>query len=230
MSIACRFYKLAKGYDGNKLFQRIKSKLPKGSSFMYKEVYETSDMLFEVPLKIYHLRNQNHPQIGNFIVLMVDLSEKIMDYEEHGEDKVTVKRSYYAPILIFNGATDGYIALLMKKGRTTKVVQALNKMLAEKDEKIIVNCAIDLNEEQLTSKLKRFWVGQLQDEHSKSASVAGSDLKNHDDWERYVNTLSGVVNAGIYSMKNDSFELGLSRDGSFWIKTSQFNKKKRKVL
>ena len=164
------------------------------------------------------------------MVLVIDLPMKIMDYEKNREEKFIIKHSQIIPIQFFNSRNNNFVALLCPKPFTEGGMSALNSLLSFRNNNPFDGCSINLNGESLPHEMTRFWVSELQDHNSKSASVGGTHLKDREDYVRYVRDLIGIVKAIIIKPVNDDFEIGFSRDGNCWVKSAHMDDEREKFV
>ncbi len=229
MSITCRYYKKSDYGKSINLFEMLKTKFSDNKSLIYERRNSSENFGNSLRLKIHHLR-ENPNEFGVLLVLAIDLPMKIIDYEKNGEEKFIIKKSEIIPIQFFNGDKEDYLAFLCPKEFAQKGVEAVNKLLINRSREPLEQCTINLNGENIPQEMTRFWVGSLQDHHSKSASVAGSDLKDKDDFDRYVNNLSGIINAMIKKDPSGKFESGMSKDGNIWVKSSHMDNERDRFV
>ncbi|MEK6953360.1 MAG: hypothetical protein AABX29_10210 [Nanoarchaeota archaeon] len=229
MSITCRFYKKTEFGNSIDIIEKLNSKFSDNKSIIYDRRDPKENGGQSLKLKIHYVREKEN-KYGKLIVLAIDLPMKIMDYEKSGEEKFIIKHSQIIPIQLFNGEHDNFIALLCPKPFTEGSINAINALLSYRNKNPFDGCSINLNGESFQEEMTRFWVGELQDHHSKSASVGGTHLKGKDDYKRYVQDLSGVVKAITIKAKNGNFEYGISRDGNFWIKSAHMDDQREKFI
>ena len=218
MPITCRFYKKTEFGKSMDIIEELNKKFSDNKSIIYdrKKAHENEGN--PLKLKIHYVREKEN-DYGTLIVLAIDLPMNIMDYEKTGETKFTIKNSQLITIQLFNEDNKDFIALLCPKKITEQSMNAINKLLTYRNQKPFGVCSFNLNRESFSEEMVQFWVGELQDHHSKAASVGGTSLKDKDDYNRYVTTLSGVVKAIKLKDKDSdgSFTFGISIDGNIWV-------------
>lgn len=229
MSITCRFYKKTEFGKSNEVIKNLQNKFSDSKAIIYDRRDSSENSGVPLKLKIHYVREKINDH-GKLIVLAIDLPLKIIDYEKGGEEKFVIKHSQIIPIQFFNGDYKDYIALICSKPLTEASINAINSLLTYRNQVPFESCNINLNSEKNQEEMTRFWVGELQDHHSKSASVSGANLKDKDDYKRYVKDLSGIVRAITLKANNGNFEYGISRDGNFWVKSAHADKEREKFI
>ena len=229
MSINYRYYKKSDYGQSINLLEVLKAKFSHKKNLIYERRNPSDNQGNSLKLKIHYVR-ENKNEFGTLLVLAIDLPLMIMDYEKMGDVKFIIKKSEIIPIQFFEGNKNNYLAFICPKKFTQSSVNAINTLLSHRNRKPIDNCIINLNGENIPEEMTRFWVGDLQDHYSKSASVAGTDLKGRNDYGRYVNNLSGVVRAIIKKYNSGEFEYGISREGNIWIKSSHKDNEREKFI
>jgi len=229
MSITCRFYKKTEFGNSIDIMEKLNSKFSENKSIIYDRRDQTENGGNSLKLKIHYIREKEN-EYGKLVILAIDLPMKIMDYEKSGEEKFIIKHSQIIPIQFFNNDSKDFIALLCPKPFTEGGINAINTLLSYRNKSPIDGCSINLNGESFQEEMTRFWVGELQDHHSKSASVGGTHLKNKDDYKRYVDKLSGIIKAITLKAKNGNFEYGISRDGNCWVKSAHMDDQRERFI
>jgi len=172
-----------------------------------------------IQLKIFFLGERENPQ-GIMINLVIDFTMKIMNYGRSEDVRYTEKYSEFAPLQFFGGYGD-YVAVLCAKQYADKAVEVINKVLVGANgEKVLEPCEINLNNQRLNDEMRRFWASGIQDRFSKSASIAGTDLRNKSDYNRQINQRGGVLKAIILKSTNGDYEYGLSKEAIFWVRSN----------
>jgi len=229
MSITCRYYKKSDYGKSINLLDVLRIKFSDNKSLIYDRRDSSKNNGNSLKLKIHYVGEKEN-KYGTLLVLAIDLPLKIIDYEKNGEEKFIIKKSEIVPIQFFKEDKKDYLALICPKEFTQSSVEAINTLLMNRNRKLIDFCTINLNGENIPEEMTRFWVGDLQDHNSKSASVAGTDLKGKNDYQRYVDNLSGIVKAIIKKDNSGEFEYGISREGNIWVKSSNRDNEREKFI
>ena len=226
MSITCRYYKKTDFGKTIDIIQKISERIPEGGSEIYERADEEEGKTMR--LKIHNIRKKEN-EYGTLLVLAVDNLTSVTDYATNGEEKFTIRTSVIVPIQLFNNTLTDYVGVVCPKWKTDTTINALNSLLMFYKKKPFESCEINMHSDGITEELKRFWVSQLNDHHSKSASVSGAHLRVKDDWKRYVHGLKGQVNAIRLAHPKD-FDYGISRDGHIWLTSNHMDDIREKFI
>ena len=229
MSIICKYYKKSEYGKQINILERMLGIFGEKNSMVYERRMPKENEGKGIQLKIFFLRENENAQ-GVIINLAIDFPMKIMNYEKHGELKYTEKYSEFAPFQFFILQED-YVAILCPKKVANKAVEAINKILIGRNgEEALEACEINLNNQTLNDEMKRFWASGIQDRFSKSASIAGTNLKNKSDYNRQINQRGGTLGAIVLESAEGDYEYGLSREGIFWIKSKAVDSHREEII
>jgi len=229
MSIVCKYYKKSEYGKQINLPERIMGIFGASNSMVYGRRMPRDNEGTGIQLKIFFLGENENPQ-GIIINLAIDFPMKIMNYERYQEIKYTEKYSEFAPFQFFNLQED-YVAVLCAKKVASKAVEVINKVLMGRNgEEVLEPCEINLNNQTLNDEMKRFWASGIQNRFSKSASIAGTNLKNKSDYNRQINQREGVLGAIVLESNEGDYEYGLSKEGIFWVRSNVLDVHREQII
>lgn len=222
--VSCKIYKLNpnKIIEFDKIMKNLIEKKEEGIE------YDSIDYKGEeIPLFLYVVEEKEN-EFGVEYTVVIDDYFYSWNFKE-GRFPVKISKTFH--VQIYRKNLENFLSVFAPREYAIKFVDIINGLLLEEKMIWFVSFDLDGKKEEIKQKfpeIRRFSAEKIKNDHVKRASVGGTRLGDSQAWQRYIETLDGMLRGIIIKYKE--IYISISSDGVIFGRSKLFNEHKEEIV